>query len=664
MEGGAIAPDSWGPGKGLTPAADFVVSRAKDGTVLSRYKDLTWDLSPYQVRGRTLRLHFCLLGESGAPERAESLLDEMHFLMFVLIWIRPSAPLTTSSLNGYLVAIRRLGAFAGRKSCRIRDVLNSEIRLAEFAHNEVSGAVLVQVRALLKLLFKLGSDEIGFPVLGTISKSILDAKISKYNAKIRQFPPIPTRIYSSIITCLSFELKAWETVEKRYLALLAECLNDPLLGKNKTHQVTLGTKRGISRTPGEYEPDFKTMLSRYELTDYFEKADLAPSVHGLALGLSSVMNVAKLSIITFTGMRNAEARDLPYKCLEEEIAAGGVVHRLICGRTTKLQKVRTRWVTSEEGHRAVRIIQRIATVIYQYLGENPSKSKEADDTYPLFVSTSYLRLTGKITKSSINVFQALSNSFFSEKYDVLRARIQPLIEEGDLKELEHIDPHRAWRSEDEFQLGKQWRLTEHQFRRSLALYAQRSGLVSLPSLRRQLQHITEEMSRYYARGSLFAKNFIGEDKEHFGWEWQEAVPVSSGLAFIRDVLFANEPTFGGYVKWIEHRLNGPEGNILLDRDVTMRRFLNGEIEYRETPVGGCTRVGPCKVVGIRFLDVDCLGGCPTLVGRLSKLEQAIKGQTVLVNRLMPGSTYWLTEKADLDVLIETRERVLRTRGRA
>ncbi len=100
----------------------------------------------------------------------------------------------------------------------------------------------------------------------------------------------------------------------------------------------------------------------------------------------------------------------------------------------------------------------------------------------------------------------------------LRKRLEPIIEDADIRELEHIDPHRAWRSEEKFHLGKPWLFTSHQLRRSLALYAQRPGFVSLPSLRRQLQHITNEMSRYYAKGSSFAENFIGDDKEHFGLE--------------------------------------------------------------------------------------------------------------------------------------------------
>lgn len=73
-----------------------------------------------------------------------------------------------------------------------------------------------------------------------------------------------------------------------------------------------------------------------------------------------------------------------------------------------------------------------------------------------------------------------------------------------------------------------------------AVYAQRSGLVSLASLRRQLQHITDEMSRYYARGSAYARNIIGNDKHHFGFEWQDTQSTSSALSYMLNPRFSIE----------------------------------------------------------------------------------------------------------------------------
>lgn len=664
VDADGVLPDAWDSSRGFIPPDHFVVSRSRDGTILTIYKDNSWDMSPYHPRGQRQQLYFYLFEDGSTPKGGESLVAEMRYLVFVLIWKRPGSPLSISSLNNYVIAFRQLGNFAYAKGCTIKAILNSQRLLAEFAQTAVTGNSLKVISALLALLFKLGSEQVGFSVLGKVYRKILNPLISKYFSALKQYPPIPTRIYSYLISGLSAELSAWEAVEARYLALLEECLHDVLIGKSKSQQVTIGTKRGVPRVPGDYKENFDSLLVKHDLASYFERNELAPSVHGLVHGLSAVMYAAKLQIILYSGMRNAEARHLPYNCTEEEKASGGAIHRLIVGDTTKLQVQRTRWVTSAEGHFAVRVVQRIADVVYSHLGDQPTKGGMPDNRYPLFVSLTYLGFTLKGQKTVNGLWKVMSDGFHSDKFDRLRARIQPLIEEGDLKELEHIDPHRAWRSEDEFQLGVPWRLTEHQLRRSLALYAQRSGLVSLPSLRRQLQHITEEMSRYYARGSMFAKNFIGDDREHFGLEWQKAVPVSSGLAFIRDVLFADEPIFGGYAKWISHRVGTSEGAILLDRDATMRSFKNGEIAYKETPIGGCTKVGSCDEVAIRFLDVDCLGGCPNLVGRLSKLEQTIGGQTNLVNRLKPGTIEWKIEKADLDVLLETRTRVLQQQGEA
>ena len=245
----------------------------------------------------------------------------------------------------------------------------------------------------------------------------------------------------------------------------------------------------------------------------------------------------------------------------------------------------------------------------------------------------------------------------SRLHDILWNSIQ----EADLRELESIDPHRAWREEEAFKVGKRWKFTTHQLRRSLALYAQRSGLVSLPSLRRQLQHITEAMSRYYARGSSYAEDFIGDDKEHFGRDWQETQPESAGLSgtqrdsaglsFILNVLLTDDKLFGAHVHWVKHRLKSPEGIILIDRETTKARFNKGEMAYRETLIGGCASTTSCDKPAINYLNVDCIrDNCSKLVGNVPRLERVIWAQQRMVSTLDPESIEYRTERADLDVL--------------
>jgi hypothetical protein len=235
--------------------------------------------------------------------------------------------------------------------------------------------------------------------------------------------------------------------------------------------------------------------------------------------------------------------------------------------------------------------------------------------------------------------------------------LQPTIEEADLRELEQIDPHRAWRSEEQFTLGIPWTLTSHQLRRSLALYAQRSGLVSLPSLRRQLQHVTEEMSRYYARGSACAKNLIGDYKHHFGREWQEAQPVSAAMSYLYNVLLTDEVLFGAHGNWVENRFRGADHTVIVDREATLRRFKKGELAYRETSLGGCASTQTCDKLPIGWLNIECVKGCRNFVGRLPKLEQTISAQTKLIQSLDPTSAEFRIERDDLDVLVKARDKV-------
>ena len=147
-----------------------------------------------------------------------------------------------------------------------------------------------------------------------------------------------------------------------------------------------------------------------------------------------------------------------------------------------------------------------------------------------------------------------------------------------------------------------------------------------PSLRRQLQHVTEEMSRYYARGSACAKNLIGEYKHHFGREWQEAQPVSAAMSYLYNVLLTDEVLFGAHGNWVENRFRSADHTVSVDRRRLCCRFKKGELAYRETSLGGCASTETCDKLPIGWLNIECVKGCKNFVGRLPKLEQAISAQ--------------------------------------
>lgn len=622
------APDDW-DGMHNRPPANFVVSRDTSGKTLSRYADITWNLSPYTSDVIKNELNFAFWPAEHSPVASqEKLASDMRWVMFLLLWRHPKM-LSVGTARIYLFMLKALAVSAQEHAKTLPQVLGDGAFLDGLSRDWAK-SMLSCLRALLGLLYWLGADQVGFDVAADDVLQQIKERAHKLRAAEKQHPVIPTRIYSHIISALASELTEFERISSLLLEQARRYLNVDL-------------------------PDDAPPLIGREVVEYFEKRRIEQSTRGIATVLMHAQAVAKLQIQLYSGMRNKEVENVPYSCLREEFH-GGRVHYVLKGSTTKLNHGRrnaAQWVTSRDSLIGLRIARLVADLVYVHLGVIQK------DTYPLFPAIGYLPIsTSKLLRPDTNADCRTSNLELSGTTGPRLKEVLCLkIEDADLRELELIDPHRAWRQEQKFQMGALWPLTSHQFRRSLALYAQRSGLVSLPSLRRQLQHITDEMSRYYARGSSFAKSFIGSDKDHFGIDWQNAQPISGALSYVLNVLYSDEVLFGPYATWNERkRPNGTE-TFLSDREATLRKFKKGELAYRETLLGGCVSTDACDKAAINILNVDCVAGCKNFVGRLPKLERAITIQERFVNSLQNGSAEFNTEKADLDVLRAAKLRI-------
>lgn len=648
---GAVAPDAYDPSRGRIPPDGFVVSRYKDGSPASCYGDLAWNRTPYDPDGRTRFLHFTYWEDGALTPQRDQLTREVRWVMFLLMYLRTGGPLSNSTIDGYLVALRRLAAL-----CEVRGI-SLQKALADpglmIGCGDDAAHLARNIGTVLTFLRSLGPEQVGFEVAGKSAVAALKALYKKWIDNSKQYPPIPTRIYSMILSVLSDEIDAMEQIADRLLRFYMDCRRDPLLGRDITRQRVVCKRRKLTNEPPR--PTMAALLPEYGLHEFFAARDVAPTLQGLSSLLREVMLTASIQIQAFTGMRHNEVIALPFNCIET-IERNGRPHYIIRGRVTKLTKglvKQTQWVTGEAGRRAVLLAQRIAEAIYLASGVSPSRDPNESTSRFLFIAPQIMVPRPDLGSTNLHL-----NDFVD-----LRARLQPTITDSDLCELEQIDPHRAWRSEDAFQVGRPWTLTSHQLRRSLALYAQRSGLVSLPSLKRQLQHITQEMSAYYARGSAFAKNFIGDNKRHFGLEWQEAQPVSQYLSYAAHVLMTDNVLFGAHPNWIDHRLKGEDGIVLFDREATLKRFQKGQIAFRETPIGGCVNVGDCDLTPGSVLEIECLSNhCKNIVGSLPKLERVIAAQARRVEKLRhldPFSPECRNEEADLAVLVTTRDNVLK-----
>lgn len=645
---GALLPAHWDESLGICLPLDHVICHDVDMRPIA-VREYKWPWTAYHARKKKITLHFCYWKQNNrrfpvaqdiTPER-EARIRELQFLMTRQIYYgNENAP---GTLVRKVQILRRLAHFAEARSRSVREVLTQADILDAFGELLPDGYVACWM-TWLKFLGELDPDtQLGLALASPRRWNDLVQRAKAYADNARQYAPLPTQIYAGFITNLSAELDEIETHKDRLLAALRDALDQHRAAKaRKKSSITIGP----------------AIVKKHELAAYLERRGFMREKLGLSAfagAITEIFQLCKLQIHVFSGMRDDEVRALPYHCMAPEKGQHGRRHCLITGSTTKFNKgrrLRAKWVTTErDGYRAVRLAQAFADVIYEGLGVTPSDDDASKDDYPLFPSVDYLPW---LQRAGLAVDRIAPAALTLDRANgALLPRLCPVIEDTDIEELEEIDPFRAWREEPKFAVGENWPLSTHQLRRSLALYANASGLVRISSLRRQLQHMTREMSLYYGRGSIFCKNFVAEDpvgyKSHIALEWQDGDEEATVLSFTREVLNSTEPMFGGAGTFYARQRERGE---IMSREEVADAVKRGTLAYRDGPLGGCTRPGVCTTrKGLTLIDTICAtDGCKHLVGKHSKVVQIVRLKRASMAHVTPGSITEAMEKEELESL--------------
>lgn len=640
------------------PKPDFVVSRKKNGDSLSFYSDEIWDFTSYSASGRRLVLYFFRWCGGSPTERQRKLVNEWKFFLFCIIWLRSGSPLSIGTINNYSNQLKALTKYCSDRGIdSMREVLSNEDKLSSFNALDATVHKCELTVSILRHLFKLGKNITGLNIPKNSSFSRLNSAIDHHNKYIRQqHPPIPSKIFSELLKKLQKEIEDFFSVSTSIFSLARECALDPTYGRGWKYETERADRLKIPRSA-----TFEEALISHNLKTYFIEKGLVPSTLGLTRALSEVQTVCTLIIKAYSGMRDGECNLLKVNCLNVVIE-NEKKHYIINGYVTKNNHgipAPAKWVTNSQASIAIECAKSIAITIYEN-SQLPHAKINSDDRF-LFVSAAYLlSLVGE--QDYINTGKIYTpKRLYLSAYKSLMERVTPIIDEDSIIEVEKIDPWREWRSKKEFAIGNFWPLTGHQLRRSLALYASRSGLVSLPSLRRQLQHLTEEMTRYYASGSTFAVNFIGDSKLHFGVEYQKSQSESQALSYLVNVLLSNDDLLGAHGAWLNVDGEKNRRALVTNREQTLEKFKKGQLSYKETVLGGCTKAGACDKKALRWFPA-CLD-CSGYVGKLDKLDRVIYFQKSMLNSLIPDTLEWRTEKGDLNALEKYREEASRKIGR-
>lgn len=581
----------------------------------SKFEDETWDLTALPGIGSwRKKLHFDRFRKLGLTE---SHIIEIKKIFFISLHIEgENLPATNSFLSKYY-AIKNFAIEALKEDLSIFEAISDLSFGIKFIQNKPNYAIE---------FYSIFSKFIDLPFQFPINQ--LKPFLNEANLKIRQSElqtaVIPSRIYSGVLSNLSVELERVENVCDELISFL---------------------DNANSSTRGKY-PKISAKLKEY--ANKIGQGD-SYRLSNIAGWISNVYVVCGTVIAAYTGMRRNEVANLRLNALSS-FEHNGTVHHCIQGYTTKFNSGRTKstqWVTNSLGFRAINVALKIAIKLYELNGYDISKiiGKEEFLLFPRHGFGSY----GKFDANNFQEAGISRNNLFS--------RITTLISNDDIKELEQIDINRNWRQEEKFKIDKQWPLSLHQFRRSLAIYAHRSGIVTLPSLKAQLQHITLEMSMYYSKGSVFSKTMVF-DQEHFANEWNAGMNLSKYLGYTMNVLLSDEKLFGGAATWAHSSAVKNSPVSVYSREHAVKMFEKGEIGYQETVLGACTSIQRCDSLPLNPIPFDCLEtNCRNLVVSQKKLDKVIQSQKVLVQQLeqeRPNSVELRLEQKGLDILNSVR----------
>lgn len=583
-------------------ADNEVATRGADGTIAAHFHDDVWPIDAYGVNGDVRSLRFKPESSRSQIEgtlEAHSRIQRKQILFFLMHLVNDDVP-APSTLSNYSTVLKNLSTFALLNGLTLYGALERVDIVLSFVRPAGMEKKAGRLHAIMAHLNRLGPTKTGLVVKLTKLRRPMMKRLAEA-PPVQQHPVIPTRIYSHFLSCLETEIALLEVA--------ADHLADRL-------------QSALQRAPAPptIQPPLQAIL------DHFDGGLSGPRLTGL---YGEIQEVCETAILAYSGMRVQEATNLPFNCLRA-FSQDGVEHFAIEGITTKLAGGRAKracWITSSVGARAIKLMQRIFRSAHAHHANDEYK-KSTDGTFMLFCATGLHPSRYRVGRSSRRSFGIGVH---------LRDRMFLPIEPRDLEEMDVIEVHMAWAEDPRFLPGQTWPFTKHQLRRSLALYAQRSGLVTLPSLKRQLQHVTTEMAMYYSRGSAFAKDLLAGNPDHFAKEWAEAQPLSQYLAYAAHILFSGEALFGGHATWVRSRSVIQSPVSVHSRTDTIEMFKKGQLAYKETVLGGCSSTAPCKISPLEWLPIECLTtNCKSLSVSPRKLERVIGAQERRVGAL--GST--------------------------
>lgn len=616
----------------LTVSASFVLSRMKNGTTLSVYADNVWDLSPYLPKCHC-RLNFSTWLENAGENDFLfcQIRAEMKKIIFALLYVKTGKSIIKSIEQRHLV-LRQFAVIAYRNGCTLQQLFSDVVYMSKVndAYVAVSYQKALHIKAFLTDCFVIQQQHpLVIPAFSTYQPiehlTKIAAQLRLQSGKVGpQTKVIPSRIYIALINSLAGQLDEFNQYAlalKQWFQRTKQDANFALMPVEFKR-----AKRAISFA------DARDILG---LTTLFEKHQIQKHVN-LTSYITLIQGMAKLWIHLFTGMRDNEVNQLSYNCYQKVKSNEHEIHVLV-GYTSKLHgggNKSTYWISFEDIQIGVNAAQSIGE-IYALL--NPHYNISNPFEYPLFPTLYSQKRRHKNNSNIENETDFVSNFLGAPtktqtNFNQYLSRLAVSLGDGlriigsDIAELEAFDGFRNWREEKDCQLGEYWNICTHQFRRSLAVYGARSGVIGLGALSVQYKHLTEAMTLYYRENSVFAPNILAsESQKEFIQELEYQRLVHSYAQFDDGVIHSSSRLLGGAGTYLQLQKDREQLlKVFPNRDETIKRMKKGEIAYKPSLFGACTNPDSCEKISF-----TAISSCLSCAHAIFDAESADKMQKAL-----------------------------------
>lgn len=593
--------DSW------TPTDDTPVTCDDKNNVISFFSDNTWDFTYYCKR--TEKFNF-----GDKAQLKGYIIDDENIRLFKLIaayWLwGVGLPITARTFIGRCELLKPLVYI-----CSINNILISELS----HHEEIFGQIAEKyskknrILNLLESLIQYG-EELGFKILDTLALKKFAKHLTKNHLAV-QTAYIPPRIWVYQVKRLELCIDEFLNHKEQVSDLFKYFID--VYDKTSAFQ-----RRKILREKIEE-------LHLSELFNNWTEHNHNFGLQNFSMYLTLVTTACIAYIVNFSLMRITEAHSLKFGCFKKELVDGQEIC-LINGSTSKtIRDSNTCWVVPPSVEKAIKALEAICELRFGIAKQKFGITEDITKYQPYLVVHSYEPWSPRDSDiQSINLVSKPRKYFEQiQRWGKFLDKEQLKITEEDLRIARRITDNL---DENLFKVGKIWQLAWHQLRRTGAVNMLASGMVSDKSLQFQLKHSNSIMSMYYANNFHKFKFSLDESVGvlYFGERHQDNVRKNEVLIDERFISPHGEKRKAQIIEPITEK----------DHKSLLEMSKKGNLNYRETFLGGCTKKGePCPYGGITNI-IACMGGngsqpCEAVLLDTNKLGLMYKQEQMYLDKI-------------------------------